>query len=343
MIHQRIFAAPDIAVKAHAVHKRLQFQRLLPGAVLVQVDVLQRRAFGEGVRCYFWRGQAFHINVVQAPILVKRQGTDAFQRGGQIQLAQACAVDERAFADGFQSLGQGQLAAQPCMLKGMRADGAHMGQLQRTAQVRAAREGVVRDDFQRSGKVHMQKRKAVGEGTISDGFQPLGQRHIRQSAAELESVLAEGLHRHSADGFGDAQIDGGTVVLGNGAGRRVEIKILLAEAVVVHDHGAFAAGLSAEVNVHVRESRLIGFQLIVRHIGGRAVRQIVEGYAVERRAYALEGNALQKDAVRKRAVADIAHPCWNGHALQRVAVVKAVAADDHQALGQGKLHKIRVP
>ena len=118
---------------------------------------------------------------------------------------------------------------------------------------------------------------------------------------------------------------------------------LAAMAAVALAFGIFAAGLSAEVSVHVRESRLIGFQLIVRHIGGSAVRQIVEGYAVERRAYALEGNALQKGAVRKRAVADIAHPCRNGHALQRVAVVKAVAADDHQALGQGKLHKIRVP
>ena len=189
----------------------------------------------------------------------------------------------------------------------------------------------------------MPQRRAVVKRAIADGLKPLGQLQQRQIVVVRKRLRTDGLHCCAADGLRDSQIGGVAVVAGDGAGGSVKIELRFHIAVVVHDNGAFAAGLDGHRAAGACKRLRVGIQLIVRNIGHRVLGKNGKAILVNHRAYALEGDFAQRFAECERAVADIAHTRGNGDFGKRAAVAKVQAVDDHQALGKGYAHQVRTP
>ena len=330
----RVLRAPDAAGKPQRVHVRLPLLHLLTGAVGVQVDVKQIIAALEYILAQRRRGQAVENDVLDVEIALERAGADRLQRGGQIEIgAHVGAGFKRMLADGDQPLGQLQGALQPGEIEGVIADALHARQLQHAALIGVV-EGVAAYGLQRGGEFHAAQRLAVVERALADVLQPLGHLQEGQIGMTRERLRADGLHRHAADGLWDGQVGGVAVVGGNRAGGGVEVELRFHIAVVLHEHGIFAAGLNAHRAAGVLKGRRVRLQLIVRDIGHRVLGKDAEAVHVDRRAHALEGDLAQRVAESERAVADVAHARGNSDLAQRIAAEEIHAIDDHKALGQ---------
>ena len=180
----------------------------------------------------------------------------------------------------------------------------------------------------------MAKRRAVVKRAIADGLKPLGQLQQRQIVVVRKRLGADGLDRRAADGLGNGQVGGIAVVAGDGASGSVKRKIRFYIAVVVHEHGVFAAGLDAHRAACDFKRLGVGLQLIVRNVGHRVLGKRGEAVYVDHRALALKGDRFQGLAEGKRAVADIAHARGYRDFGERVAAYKIQSIDDHKALRQ---------
>ena len=329
-----ILSAPDAAGNPQRIHIGLPLLHLLTGAVRVQVDVVQIIAAREDVLAQRGRGRAFQNDVLDVVVALERVGADGLQRRGQIEIgAHVGAGFKCVLADGLEPLGQLQRALDAGEIERVIADALHARQLQHAALIGVV-EGVAADGLQRGGEFHAAQRFAVIERAVADAFQSLGQLQKRQIGVARKRLGADGLHRRAADGLGNGEIGGVAVVGGDGAGGRVEVELRLHIAVVLHDHGVFAAGLDAHRAAGVLKGRRVRLQLIVRDIGHRVLGKDAEAIHVDRRAHALECDLAQRVAESERAVADVAHARGNSDLGQRAAAEEIHAVDDHKALGQ---------
>ena len=294
----RVLRAPHAAGKPQRVHIRLPLLHLLTSAVRVQVDVVQIIAAREDVLAQRGRGQAFQNDVLNVVVALEGAGANRLKRRGQIEIATHVAAGfKRAFADGFKPLGQRQKAFDAGKIEGVCADMFQpLRQLQNAALVGVVKRAVA-DELQRGGEVNAGQRFAVIKRAIADGFQPFRQFQQRQIGVLRERLGTDGLYRRAADGFGDGQISGVAVVGGNRAGGSVKIELRFHIAVVLHNHGVFAAGLDAYFTAGIFKRRYIGIQLVVRDVSRRALGQKAEAVNVDCRAYTLKGNLAQRVAV----------------------------------------------
>ena len=339
----RVLGTPDAAGNAQRVHIRLPIEHLLFGAVRVQVDVVQIVAARKHVLTQRGRGRAVHDDVLQQQIPLERAIAYGFKRRRQVEgAAQRAAAFKRACADGGKPIGQRHRTLDPGEIEREIADSLSARKLKQASLIGVV-EGVVADGLERRGKLYMAKRRAVVKRAIADGLKPLGQLQQRQIVVVRKRLRTDGLHCCAADGLRDSQIGGVAVVAGDGAGGSVKIELRFHIAVVVHDNGAFAAGLDGHRAAGACKRLRVGIQLIVRNIGHRVLGKNGKAILVNHRAYALEGDFAQRFAECERAVADIAHTCGDGDFSKRAAVAKVQAVDDHQALGKGYAHQVGTP
>ena len=330
----RVLRAPDAAGKPQRVHVRLPLLHLLTGAVGVQVDVVQIIAAREDVLAQHGRGRAFQNDILDVVIALERVRADRLKGRGQIEIGAHVGTGfKRVLADGLEPLRQFQRAFETGEIERVIADALHACQFQHAALIGVV-ECVAAYGLQRGGEADAAQRFAVIERAVADAFQSFGQLQKRQIGVTRERLRADGLHRRAADGLRDGKVGGVAVVGGDGAGGSVKVELIFHIAVVLHEHGIFAAGLDAHRAASVLKGRRVRLQLIVRDIGHRIIGKDAEAVHVDRRAHALEGDLAQRVAESERGVADVAHARRNGDLAQRVAAKEVHAVDDHKALGK---------
>ena len=151
---------------------------------------------------------------------------------------------------------------------------------------------------------------------------------------EFERVIANRPDGRAVDGFGDGKVGGVGVAGGDRAGGPVKIEVVFLKAVVVHDHGGFAAGQDGGGAPGGGQRRLIRFQLIVRHVNYGVLGQIGKAAVFDNGACARKDNFLQRFVIAEGRLADKAHACGNRDLGKLRTGIQIPFADGDQAVGQ---------